>query len=403
MLFDESGAPVEGATGVTVRVYDAEAALQPLWEPAVPLDVLCETGVFNALVPAAAEGADAEAFAAAFAEGEPRWLGIAPAGGAEPSPRIPVVSVAYALVAGKAAVAEVAELARGLDCAGCVPAGALDPAVQAAFLAYNGSGSGLTATTYQAAVDESAGLFATLAGTLASLEGDVGALAAVARSGSYADLVDTPDVCAAALACPHLAELAADLWCFKNCGPLRLGDCRARTCDGAAETCTDAGALPDGSPCAGGGECVSGQCASGLRCGGVLCPTLSGDGDDEYIVGCNMREHCEYANRTVTGWKRWDVWIWVPPGKFVMGSPSDEVGRRADEEPQHVVRFATGFFIAKYEVTVMQYEACRVVGSCTMAPVADWDGLGWGLNSGAGRDSHPQNGVNWERAGQVCA
>ncbi len=196
VLFDEAGTPVEGATNITVRVYDGaagDAAL--LWEPAAPLDVLCEAGVFNALVPSAAEGGEAEAFAAAFATGEPRWLGIAPDGAAaELSPRIPVVSVAYALVSAKAAVADVAEVARGVDCAGCVPATALDPAVQAAFLAYDPAASGLGATTYQAAIDELAGLVEALTASLAALQAQVDGLAAVATSGAYGDLTGVPDL-----------------------------------------------------------------------------------------------------------------------------------------------------------------------------------------------------------------
>ncbi len=208
VLFNELGAPVEGATTVTFRLYDAADATVPRWEPAAPLDVLCEAGVFNALVPAAADEAEAEAFAAAFADGEPRWMGVAPGAGAELSERIPVVSVAYALVSGKAAVAEVAEVARGVDCAGCVPASALDEvSARNLFLAYDGNGSGLTATTYQAAIDELAALAAALRTDLTTLQASVAGLAAVATSGAYADLTGTPDLSGFA-ECADLAAVA---------------------------------------------------------------------------------------------------------------------------------------------------------------------------------------------------
>ncbi len=452
VLFDETGEPLEGATTATFRLYDAAGAGAPVWEPAAPLDVLCEAGVFNALVPAATEGAEVDALAAAFTAGEPRWLGIAPAGGAELSPRIPVVSVAYALVAGKAAVAEVAELARGLDCAGCVPATALDPAVQAAFLAYDGSASGLAAATYQAAIDELAALVRVLRTDLTIVQTRVDGLAAVATSGaygdltgapdlsgfaetadlalvatsgaygdltgapdlsgfaetadlapvafsnSYADLHDTPDVCAAALACPAVLDLQARLWCLENCDPQRLGDCRARTCDGATETCTDTGALPDGTACGGGnGRCVGGECF-GAFCGGVSCPYLAG-----YRVACNAQAHCEYAPVDAAGWREWDVWIWVPAGSFLMGSPDGEVGGRDEDRPVHRVTLAYGFFIMKYEIVVAHHMECERDGSCTRPQIrSGWDGDGWNVNGG-GRDSHPQNALTPQDARRFCA
>ncbi len=50
---------------------------------------------------------------------------------------------------------------------------------------------------------------------------------------------------------------------------------------------------------------------------------------------------------------------WCPPGKFLMGSPSDEPDRRPDEA-QVEVRLTQGFWMGKYEVTQGQWE--RVVG-----------------------------------------
>ncbi len=149
-------------------------------------------------------------------------------------------------------------------------------------MAYDPSASELRATTYQAAVDELAGQLATLSATLVALEDDLAGLAPVATSGSYLDLADTPDVCAKALACPQLATLAADLWCFKNCDPQRLGDCRARTCDGAAETCTDAGALPDGTAWL---RCPRGHDTTARGVYSWACSGGSADGGDTHEQG----------------------------------------------------------------------------------------------------------------------
>src|SRR5262249_35859953 len=46
--------------------------------------------------------------------------------------------------------------------------------------------------------------------------------------------------------------------------------------------------------------------------------------------------------------------VWIPPGTFVMGSPTSEVLRQADET-QHPVTLTQGFFMNKYLVTQGQY------------------------------------------------
>ncbi len=47
--------------------------------------------------------------------------------------------------------------------------------------------------------------------------------------------------------------------------------------------------------------------------------------------------------------------IYVPPGKFSMGSPKDEPGRREDEGPEHEVEITKGFYMGVYEVTQRQF------------------------------------------------
>jgi formylglycine-generating enzyme required for sulfatase activity len=133
------------------------------------------------------------------------------------------------------------------------------------------------------------------------------------------------------------------------------------------------------------------------------CPDLPG-----HKVYCNGQNHCEYADSDPTGWKKWNVWIWVPPGAFLMGSPEGEYQWNVKEVPVHMVTVANGYWIGKFEVTVAQYQACMadVPDGCTppLLPPEDWDGEGWGVNSSAnGRSEHPQNTVTWEQAGNVCA
>ncbi len=50
----------------------------------------------------------------------------------------------------------------------------------------------------------------------------------------------------------------------------------------------------------------------------------------------------------------------LPPGTFLMGSPSTEHGRDSDEDPQHQVTFTSPIYFCKYEITQSQWKA--VVG-----------------------------------------
>jgi len=48
--------------------------------------------------------------------------------------------------------------------------------------------------------------------------------------------------------------------------------------------------------------------------------------------------------------------VWIPPGTFVMGSPTCEPDR-GSEETQHLVTLSKGFYMGKYEVTQAQWTA----------------------------------------------
>ena len=61
--------------------------------------------------------------------------------------------------------------------------------------------------------------------------------------------------------------------------------------------------------------------------------------------------------------------LWIPPGRFWMGSPAEEPERRDSEGPQRLVQLQ-GFFMAQTQVTQAQWRA-----------VAQWqagDGERWG-------------------------
>jgi formylglycine-generating enzyme required for sulfatase activity len=77
--------------------------------------------------------------------------------------------------------------------------------------------------------------------------------------------------------------------------------------------------------------------------------------------------------------------IWVPPGKFVMGSPKSEPGHRLDEEELHQVIISRGFWIGQFEVSQAQFETIL------------------GENPSTFKDPlMPVHKVNWEEAMEFC-
>ena len=78
----------------------------------------------------------------------------------------------------------------------------------------------------------------------------------------------------------------------------------------------------------------------------------------------------------------------VPPGNFMMGSPSSEAGRDGDEGPVHQVTIVESFAVGKYEVTFAEWDACVKAGGCTYRPGDE----GWG------RETRPVINVSWDDA-----
>jgi formylglycine-generating enzyme required for sulfatase activity len=81
----------------------------------------------------------------------------------------------------------------------------------------------------------------------------------------------------------------------------------------------------------------------------------------------------------------------LPAGKFLMGSPFEELGRGDSEGPQHEVTFAKRFALGKYAVTFAQYDHyCEVAG--TEKP----EDRNWS------RGQRPVINVNWRDAMAYC-
>lgn len=146
VLRNPEGGLLEGDVTLTFRIYATQEAEQPLWSE--PQIVSVTAGLFNALLPADPQVVPFPEDI--FADGGVRWLAIEPQGEAE-LPRTQVVSVAYALQANTAL------LANGLSCNGCIGQDHLAAtAVSAVDVAYDNAFSGMASQNAQDALDETA-------------------------------------------------------------------------------------------------------------------------------------------------------------------------------------------------------------------------------------------------------
>lgn len=78
----------------------------------------------------------------------------------------------------------------------------------------------------------------------------------------------------------------------------------------------------------------------------------------------------------------------IPPGTFLMGSPSEEKERNRDEGPPRHVTIAQPFALGKYEVTFAEWDACVAAGGCLYRPG----------DHGRGRGRRPVMQVSWSDA-----
>src|SRR5262249_815230 len=107
----------------------------------------------------------------------------------------------------------------------------------------------------------------------------------------------------------------------------------------------------------------------------------------------------------------------IPAGKFIMGSPPSEPGRRSTDEAQHEITISKPFFMGAYEGKIEQFRGFvgatgyktpaekKGTGSdrsvpgkgFQMDPQCTWQNPGWRAS-----DDHPVTCVTWNDAVAFC-
>jgi len=204
VLWDPAGVPIDtNAAEVTLRLWSVASGGVAVWSETQSLALT--DGVFNALLPSGAGVGFPVAVRTLIEGGAPLWLSIQLTGQAE-LPRVPLVSVPYALHARTAASATQATVALDLSCVGCVEASAIaGSALASVNVGYVPVAGGvIEATTV-------AGALAAIDGMLAELAASVSALG---QSVPYAEAAATCDTASVAQdvacsGCIGSSELAA--------------------------------------------------------------------------------------------------------------------------------------------------------------------------------------------------
>ena len=90
----------------------------------------------------------------------------------------------------------------------------------------------------------------------------------------------------------------------------------------------------------------------------------------------------------------------IDPGKFMMGSPEDEVGRDLDEGPMHEVEITKPFYMGIHEVTRGQFRAfVKATGYKTDAETDGRGGKGFITELGRLEGQNYQSNFNWQFVG----
>lgn len=97
-------------------------------------------------------------------------------------------------------------------------------------------------------------------------------------------------------------------------------------------------------------------------------------------------------------------YVWIPPGRFMMGCSPGDYQCGDEEKPRHEVEITEGFWLGQTTVTVGAWKRYRAATGKAALPVSDDHTavLGRKLNEASGDDNLPAVGVTWNEAHDYC-
>ena len=87
--------------------------------------------------------------------------------------------------------------------------------------------------------------------------------------------------------------------------------------------------------------------------------------------------------------------VWIPPGRFMMGSPDSDEEAFTWEKPQHEVVLTRGYWMGKYPVTRGQYVAFMNATGCVIPK--NWRHMGFTQS-----EDHPVISIRFEESVEFC-
>ena len=94
-------------------------------------------------------------------------------------------------------------------------------------------------------------------------------------------------------------------------------------------------------------------------------------------------------------------YVWIAPGKFMMGCSPADTRCTSDEMPVHSVEITKGFFMGETPVTVAAWKRYRTAANKPALPATDE--YGRKLNEAAGDDNQPVVEATWDDARSYCS
>ena len=133
------------------------------------------------------------------------------------------------------------------------------------------------------------------------------------------------------------------------------------------------------------------------RPGGLFVATFS----VAALLACNLAATCAVSLRTRVNEKDSLEYVWIQPGKFIMGCSAADTQCEESEKPAHEVEISKGFWMGQTVVTVAAWKKYRAEGKGPMLPTED--GIGrTNLNEASKDGNMPVVFVSWVEARDFC-